>query len=155
MPTEAVAMAKQMREFQAEVKQLLHIVINSLYTHKEIFLRELIANASDALDKLRVLALTDTAVLEDSSDLSIFIETDPANRILKISDNGIGMSYEEVLENIGTIREIGFGDFHATGRQSGRRESRSDRSLWPRFLFGVHGRGEAYLLTRPRKARSA
>src|SRR5690349_24971510 len=94
----------QTMEFQAEVKQLLHIVINSLYTHKEIFLRELIANASDALDKLRVLALTDAAVLEDSPDLSIFIETDPVNRILKISDNGIGMSYEEVLENIGTIR---------------------------------------------------
>src|SRR5919197_5646639 len=84
MSSEAVAMGRQTMEFQAEVKQLLHIVINSLYTHKEIFLRELIANASDALDKLRVLALTDAAVLEDSPDLGIFIETDPANRILKI-----------------------------------------------------------------------
>jgi molecular chaperone HtpG len=111
MSSEAVAMARETREFQAEVKQLLHIVINSLYTHKEIFLRELIANASDALDKLRVKALTDPLVLEDSPELRIFIETDAENRTLTISDNGIGMSYDEVLENIGTIAKSGSASF--------------------------------------------
>jgi molecular chaperone HtpG len=111
MSSEAVAMARETREFQAEVKQLLHIVINSLYTHKEIFLRELIANASDALDKLRVQALTDPLVLEDSPELRIFIETDAQSRTLTISDNGIGMSYDEVLENIGTIAKSGSASF--------------------------------------------
>src|SRR5437870_11579432 len=98
-------------EFQAEVKQLLKIVINSLYTHKEIFLRELVANASDALDKLRTLSLTDSTVLEDSHDLSIFIEIDRENRTLTISDNGIGMTYDEVIENIGTIAKSGSAKF--------------------------------------------
>src|SRR4051812_23378248 len=94
---------KKTMEFQAEVKQLLKIVINSLYTHREIFLRELIANASDALDKLRILSLTDSTVMGDFHDLSIFIDIDRENRTLTISDNGIGMSYDEVIENIGTI----------------------------------------------------
>lgn len=151
MSSEAVAMAKQTMEFQAEVKQLLHIVINSLYTHKEIFLRELIANASDALDKLRVLALTDSAVLEDSPDLSIFIETDPANRILKISDNGIGMSYEEVLENIGTIAKSGSAKF----MQQAVNQKGADLDLIGRFGVGFYSAfmvaEKVTLLTRPPK----
>jgi molecular chaperone HtpG len=151
MPTEAVAMARQTMEFQAEVKQLLHIVINSLYTHKEIFLRELIANASDALDKLRVLALTDAAVLEDSPDLGIFIETDPANRLLKISDNGIGMSYEEVLENIGTIAKSG----SATFMQQAVDKQGANLDLIGRFGVGFYSAfmvaEKVTLLTRPPK----
>lgn len=118
MSMESVATRKTL-EFQAEVKQLLQIVINSLYTHKEIFLRELVANASDALDKLRVLALTDPNVLEDSPELRIFIETDRANRTLTISDNGIGMSYAEVLENIGTIARSGSSDFIEQAKRNG------------------------------------
>ena len=149
--SETVAMARQTMEFQAEVKQLLQIVINSLYTHKEIFLRELIANASDALDKLRVLALTDAAVLEDSSDLSIFIETDPANRILKISDNGIGMSYEEVLENIGTIAKSG----SATFMQQAVNQDGANLDLIGRFGVGFYSAfmvaEKVTLLTRPPK----
>jgi molecular chaperone HtpG len=103
--------ARQTLEFQAEVKQLLNIVAHSLYTNKEVFLRELIANASDALDRLRLLSLTDASVLEDSPDLGIFIETDPAARTLTVSDNGIGMSYDEVVENIGTIARSGSARF--------------------------------------------
>lgn len=151
MPIEAVAMEKQTMEFQAEVKQLLHIVINSLYTHKEIFLRELIANASDALDKLRVLALTDAAVLEDSPELSIFIETDSANRILKISDNGIGMSYEEVLENIGTIAKSGSASF----MQQAVNKEDANLDLIGRFGVGFYSAfmvaDKVTLLTRPPK----
>jgi molecular chaperone HtpG len=119
MSTEPVAAARKTLEFQAEVKQLLHIVINSLYTHKEIFLRELIANASDALDKLRVLALTDPIVLQNSPELRIFIEIDQENSTLTISDNGIGMSYDEVLENIGTIARSGSADFIEQARSNG------------------------------------
>jgi molecular chaperone HtpG len=151
MSSEAVAMTRETREFQAEVKQLLQIVINSLYTHKEIFLRELIANASDALDKLRVLALTDAAVLEDSPDLSIFIETDPANRILKISDNGIGMSYEEVLENIGTIAKSG----SATFMQQAVNHDDANLDLIGRFGVGFYSAfmvaDKVTLVTRPPK----
>ena len=105
------ATKSQRFEFQAEVKQLLDIVVNSLYTDHAIFLRELIANASDALDKLRLLSLTDPSVLEDTPDLSIYIELDPVSKTLTISDNGIGMSYEEVVENIGTIAKSGSANF--------------------------------------------
>jgi len=98
---------KETKQFQAEVKQILSIVINSLYTHKEIFLRELVANASDALDKLRVLALTDSAVLEKDTELRISIEIDKDQKTLTISDNGMGMTYNEVVEHIGTIAKSG------------------------------------------------
>lgn len=107
MSNEAYAAKRERMEFQAEVKQLLNIVIHSLYAHKEIFLRELIANASDALDKLRLLSLTDPTVLGDSPDLSIFITLDAENKTLEISDNGIGMTYDEVIEYIGTIAGSG------------------------------------------------
>ena len=150
MSSEAVAVARQTLEFQAEVKQLLHIVINSLYTHKEIFLRELIANASDALDKLRVLALTDQSVLEDSPELRVLIQTDPVNRVLKISDNGIGMSYEEVLENIGTIAKSGSASFMQAVNKDG-----ANLDLIGRFGVGFYSAfmvaEKVTLLTRPPK----
>jgi molecular chaperone HtpG len=94
--------AIETRDFQAETKQLLEIVIHSLYTTKEIFLRELISNASDALDRLRFEALTRPELI-DESNLEIHLETDPAARTLTIYDNGIGMSRAEVIENIGTL----------------------------------------------------
>ena len=136
MSTESAAVTKKTLEFQAEVKQLLQIVINSLYTHKEIFLRELIANASDALDKLRVMALTDPNVLENSPELRIFIEIDQANRTLTISDNGIGMSYEEVLENIGTIARSGSSDFIEQAKRNGFEDA--DIGLIGRFGVGFY-----------------
>jgi len=93
--------------FQAEVNQLLHLVTHSLYSNKEIFLRELISNASDAADKLRFEALTDTALYENDPDLKIWIDFDATTRTIIIKDNGIGMSREEVVSNLGTIARSG------------------------------------------------
>ncbi|MCP3963432.1 MAG: molecular chaperone HtpG [bacterium] len=93
--------------FQAETKQLLDLMIHSLYTNKEIFLRELISNASDALDRLRFEALTKEDLLAKGEQLEIRIETDPDQRTLTISDNGIGMTRAEVIANIGTIAKSG------------------------------------------------
>tara|TARA_B100000609_G_scaffold197902_1_gene196261 strand:+ start:1824 stop:3773 length:1950 start_codon:yes stop_codon:yes gene_type:complete len=102
-----VSEAKERFEFQAETTQLLHLMIHSLYTNKEIFLRELISNASDALDKLRFEALTDSSVLDGGKELEIRLDTDKDKRTITISDNGIGMSREEVIKNIGTIAQSG------------------------------------------------
>ena len=97
--------------FQAEVKQLLHLMVHSLYGNKEIFLRELISNASDAGDKLRFEALADGALFENDPDLTIRVSVDPAARTITISDNGIGMSRQEVVEHIGTIAKSGTREF--------------------------------------------
>ncbi len=93
--------------FQAEVKQLLHLMVHSLYGNKEIFLRELISNASDALDKLRFEALSDSALFEGDNDLKITVTFDKEARTLTISDNGVGMSRQEVIDNLGTIAKSG------------------------------------------------
>lgn len=98
---------KQHHAFEAEVDQLLHLVAHSLYSHKEIFLRELISNAADALDRLRFEALSDDGLYEGDSDLGIRIKVDEQARTLTISDNGIGMSRSEVTSNIGTIARSG------------------------------------------------
>lgn len=97
--------------FQAEVKQLLHLMIHSLYSNKEIFLRELISNASDATDKLRFEAIANPALLEGDSDLAIRVEADTKARTLKITDNGIGMSRDEAIRNLGTIARSGTKEF--------------------------------------------
>ena len=97
----------QTYDFQAETRQLLDIVIHSLYSNKEIFLRELISNASDALDRLRFEALTHEGLIGDDDHLHIRLETNAEARTLTISDNGIGMSREEVIDNIGTIAKSG------------------------------------------------
>jgi len=97
--------------FQAEVKQLLHLVVHSLYSNKEIFLRELISNASDAADKLRFEALSDPALYESDAELKIHVSFDEKARTITISDNGIGMSRDEVIENLGTIAKSGTRDF--------------------------------------------
>ena len=94
-------------QFQAETKQLLGIMIHSLYTNKEIFLRELISNASDAIDRLRFEGLTKPELLDDNSEFEIRVETDLKARTLTISDNGIGMNREEVIAHIGTIAKSG------------------------------------------------
>jgi molecular chaperone HtpG len=97
--------------FQAEVKQLLKLMIHSLYSNKEIFLRELISNASDAADKLRFEALTDKALYESEPDLKIRVAFDAKARTITVSDNGIGMSRQEVIDNIGTIAKSGTREF--------------------------------------------
>lgn len=94
-------------EFKSEAKQLLNLVIHSLYSHKEIFLRELISNASDALDKLRFESLTNEAISVDAESLKIEIKTDKENNRITISDNGIGMDKEDLINNIGTIARSG------------------------------------------------
>ncbi len=102
---------KETHGFQAEVKQLLNLMIHSLYSNKEIFLRELISNASDAADKLRFEALTDKALFENDAELKIRVAFDPKARTITVSDNGIGMSREEVISNIGTIAKSGTREF--------------------------------------------
>ena len=97
--------------FQTEVKQLLHLMIHSLYSNKEIFLRELVSNASDASDKLRFEAIDRPELFEGSSDLAIRISIDPEARTLTISDNGIGMTREEAIANLGTIARSGTKEF--------------------------------------------
>jgi molecular chaperone HtpG len=102
-----VAENKVTMGFEAEVKQLLHLMIHSLYSNKEIFLRELISNASDAADKLRFLALGNDALYEGDSELKIRIDYDKTQRTITVTDNGIGMTRDEVRENIGTIARSG------------------------------------------------
>jgi len=102
-----VKMKKEEKIFKAETKELLNLMIHSIYTNKEIFLRELISNANDAIDKLKFQSLTDTDILKDTDKFRIDISVDKDNRTLTISDNGIGMTYEEVDDNIGTIAKSG------------------------------------------------
>ncbi len=102
---------KETLGFQTEIKQLLELMIHSLYSNKEIFLRELISNASDAADKLRFNALSDDALYEGDADLKIWIDVDKDARTITVRDNGIGMSREEVIDNIGTIAKSGSQQF--------------------------------------------
>ena len=120
--------------FQTEVKQLLQLMIHSLYGNREIFLRELISNASDACDRLRFEALTDAGLFEDDADLKIRVSFDRAARTVTISDNGIGMSRQEVIDNIGTIAKSGTREFF--GRLTG--DQAKDASLIGQFGVGFY-----------------
>src|SRR5687768_18458747 len=107
----SVETQKETLGFQTEVKQLLHLMIHSLYSNKEIFLRELVSNASDAADKLRFEALARPELYEGDGELKIRVAFDPAARTITVSDNGIGMSRAEVIEHIGTIAKSGTREF--------------------------------------------
>lgn len=120
--------------FQAEVKQLLDIVVHSLYSNKEIFLRELISNASDAIDKLRFEALSDPALYESQSNLAIRVQFDKAAHTLTISDDGIGMSRDEAVENLGTIAKSGTREF--LSRMTG--DQKKDAHLIGQFGVGFY-----------------
>src|SRR5690606_7966780 len=96
---------------QAEVKQLLHLMIHSLYSNKEIFLRELVSNASDACDKLRFEAIDNPELFEGDAELRIRVDFDKDARTVTVSDNGIGMSRDEVINNLGTIARSGTKEF--------------------------------------------
>ena len=122
------------REFQAEVKQLMQLMIHSLYSNKEIVLRELISNASDAADKLRFEALAKGALYENDSELKITVGFDKAKRTINISDNGIGMSRDEVIENIGTIAKSGTKEFF----QSLSGDEAKDANLIGQFGVGFY-----------------
>src|SRR5699024_9929649 len=97
--------------FQAEVKQLLHLMIHSLYSNKEIFLRELVSNGSYACDKLRFEAIAKPELMAEDTELKIRVSFDPEARTVTIADNGIGMSYDEVVSNLGTIARSGTKEF--------------------------------------------
>src|SRR5262249_44130872 len=133
-PAESTGPAER-HEFQAEVKQLLDLMVHSLYSDKDIFLRELISNASDALDKLRFEQLTRTEIA--ASDLHIRIEVDRTARTVSVSDNGIGMTREEVVKNIGTIARSGTREFLTTVSQA--QKDAHNKHLPPELIgqFGV------------------
>ncbi|MDZ7593601.1 MAG: molecular chaperone HtpG [Thiobacillus sp.] len=128
------ASTKETLGFQAEVKQLLQLMIHSLYSNKDIFLRELISNASDAADKLRFEGLSDSALYENDPDLKIRIAFDREARTLTISDNGIGMSRQEVIEHIGTIAKSGTREFFS--QLSG--DQKKDAALIGQFGVGFY-----------------
>lgn len=125
---------KETLGFQTEVKQLLQLMIHSLYSNKEIFLRELISNASDAADKLHFEALAKPSLYEGDAELKIRVEVDPASRSITVSDNGIGMSRDEVIRNIGTIAKSGTQEFFQalTGDQA------KDANLIGQFGVGFY-----------------
>jgi molecular chaperone HtpG len=125
---------KETLGFQAEVKQLLHLMIHSLYSHKEIFVRELCSNAADAADKLRFEALNDGALYEDQPELKIWISADKAAKTLTIRDNGIGMNRQEVIEHIGTIAKSGTKEFF--GKLTG--DQQKDAQLIGQFGVGFY-----------------
>ena len=125
---------KQTLGFQTEARQLLHLMIHSLYSNKEIFLRELISNASDAIDKLRFLALSNEALLEGQADFEIRVDVDKDAKTLTITDNGVGMNRDEVIENLGTIARSGTAAFveNLTGDQ------KKDSQLIGQFGVGFY-----------------
>ncbi|MDB5753331.1 MAG: molecular chaperone HtpG [Ramlibacter sp.] len=125
---------KQTLSFQAEVAQLLHLVTHSLYSNKEIFLRELISNASDACDKLRFEALNDAGLYEDAPSLEVRVSFDRQARTLTIADNGIGLSQQEAIDNLGTIAKSGTREF--MGRLSG--DQKADSQLIGQFGVGFY-----------------
>ncbi|MCC2673666.1 MAG: molecular chaperone HtpG [Ramlibacter sp.] len=129
-----MAQKKQTLSFQAEVAQLLHLVTHSLYSNKEIFLRELISNASDACDKLRFEALADSSLYEDAPNLEVRVSFDKEARTLTISDNGIGLSQQEAIDNLGTIAKSGTREF--MNRLSG--DQKADAHLIGQFGVGFY-----------------
>ncbi|MBC6942692.1 MAG: molecular chaperone HtpG [Xanthomonadales bacterium] len=143
------------RAFEAEVSQVLHLVTHALYSHKDIFLRELISNASDACDKLRFAALSDAALTAGDAELRIEIEYDKDARTLTIRDNGIGMSRDEVVDNIGTIARSGTRRF----LESLSGDARKDTQLIGQFGVGFYSAfivaGQVTLTTRKAGADAA
>jgi molecular chaperone HtpG len=127
-------MSKQTLSFQAEVAQLLHLVTHSLYSNPEIFLRELVSNASDACDKLRFEALNNAALFEDAPNLDVRVAFDKAAKTITITDNGIGMSQAEAVEHLGTIAKSGTKDF--MGKLSG--DQKKDSQLIGQFGVGFY-----------------
>ncbi|MEQ1805930.1 MAG: ATP-binding protein, partial [Burkholderiaceae bacterium] len=127
-------MTKQTLSFQAEVKQILHLVTHSLYSNKEIFLRELISNASDACDKLRFEALNNAALYEDAPTLEVRVSFDAPGRTITIHDNGIGLSQDEAIANLGTIAKSGTREFMAALEG----EQKKDAQLIGQFGVGFY-----------------
>ena len=131
-------MSTQTHAFQAEVAQLLHLVTHSLYSNKEIFLRELVSNASDACDKLRYEALNQTALFEDAPNLEIRVFFDKQARTLTIADNGIGMSRQEAIDHLGTIAKSGTRDFMSRLNAEQKSDAQDQGALIGQFGVGFY-----------------
>ena len=148
-------MAAETREFQTETKKILDMMIHSIYTNKEIFLRELISNASDAIDKLRFAALTEPELM-DEREREIYLIPDVASRTLTIADNGIGMTYDEVNDNIGTIAKSGTKAFLEKMQEAGEAQ---DKDLIGQFGVGFYSAfmvaDKVTLLTRSARSDKA
>ncbi|KAJ6880521.1 heat shock protein 90-6 [Populus alba x Populus x berolinensis] len=123
-------------EYQAEVSRLMDLIVNSLYSNKEVFLRELISNASDALDKLRFLSVTDSELLKDAAELDIRIQTDKDNGIITITDSGIGMTRQELIDCLGTIAQSGTAKFLQALKDS--KDAGADNNLIGQFGVGFY-----------------
>ncbi|RZC89870.1 hypothetical protein C5167_035867 [Papaver somniferum] len=123
-------------EYQAEVSRLMDLIVHSLYSNKEVFLRELISNASDALDKLRFLSVTDPGLMKESGELDIRVQTDKDNGIITITDSGIGMTREEIVDCLGTIAQSGTAKFLKALKDS--KDSGSDNNLIGQFGVGFY-----------------
>ena len=148
-------MAVETREFQTETKKILDMMIHSIYTNKEIFLRELISNASDAIDKLKFAALTEPDLMDDA-EREIYLIPDVASRTLTIADNGIGMTYDEVNDNIGTIAKSGTKAFLEKMQEAGEAQ---DKDLIGQFGVGFYSAfmvaDKVTLLTRSARSDKA
>ena len=136
--TDTTTMNKQTHSFQAEVAQLLHLVTHSLYSNKEIFVRELVSNASDACDKLRYEALNNSALYEDAPELHVRIALDKKARTLTITDNGIGMSTAEAIDHLGTIAKSGTRDFMSRLEADKQADAKEQGQLIGQFGVGFY-----------------
>jgi len=147
MSSEEKINTKETLGFQTEVKQLLQLMIHSLYGNKEVFLRELISNASDAVDKLRFEALANESLLESDPDLKIQVDFDKDAKTIVIRDNGIGMNREEIITNLGTIAKSGTADFLSA--LSG--DQKKDSHLIGQFGMGFYS---AFIVARKVEVRT-
>ena len=131
-------MTPKTHSFQAEVAQLLHLVTHSLYSNKEIFVRELISNASDACDKLRFEGLNNAALYEDAPNLEVRVAFDKAAKTLTITDNGIGMSQQEAIDHLGTIAKSGTREFVSKLGTEKAADAREQGALIGQFGVGFY-----------------